>query len=182
MKYTDCEGRSRLQFLRVGAAGLFGLSLADLLRADAKPGRKTRATGVIMIWLGGGPSTIDMWDLKPDAPAEIRGTFNPIATSVTGLRVSEHLPRMAMTADKVTLVRSVQHSLPVHGPGSMYMTTGNFPIASLTYPSLGSLASRLRPARPARPGYVTAGGKGAAAYAGYLGAAFNPFVVDSMPE
>src|SRR5262245_40639921 len=145
---------NRREFLSFGTAGLLSLGLR------AAPAEKRSADSVIMIWLGGGPSTIDMWDLKPDAPREIRGLFDPIATSVPGLRVCELLPRMAMTADKVTLVRSVQHSLPVHGPGSQYMTTGNFPIASLAYPSLGSLASRLRPAAPDLPGYVTAGGKG----------------------
>src|SRR3954452_632516 len=127
MKYTDCEGRSRLQFLRVGAAGLFGLSLADLLRADAKPGRKTRATGVIQIWLGGGPATIDMWDLKPDAPQNVRGEFRPIPTKADGVQICEHLPKIAGVMDRCALVRSLSHEITAHGPGSVYMATGHVP-------------------------------------------------------
>jgi hypothetical protein len=172
---------NRRDFIRFGA-GMLGLSLPELLRLEARaPAARARADSVIMVWLGGGPSTIDMWDLKPDAPAEIRGEFRPVASAVPGLRVSEHLPRMARVMNKVTLVRSLQHTLPVHGPGSTWMTTGNSPIGSLTFPSLGSLAARLRPGRPDLPPYITLGGKGVAAYAGYLGPGYNPFVVDGLP-
>jgi hypothetical protein len=175
----------RRDFIRLGTAGLLGLSLPDFLRLEAGAaragGKQARADAVIMIWLNGGPPTIDMWDLKPEAPAGVRGEFKPIASSVSGVQVGELLPRMAKVIDKVTLIRSLQHTLPVHGPGNLYMTTGNSPIGSLTFPSLGSLAGRLLPVRPDLPGYVTLGGKGAAHYAGYLGAAYNPFVVDGLP-
>ena len=69
-----------------------------------------------MLWLGGGPATIDMWDLKPDAPAEIRGEFKPIDTNVPGMQICEHLPKMAQVCDKVTLVRSLNHTIPVARP------------------------------------------------------------------
>src|SRR6185437_1344442 len=108
---TRCTGgrSDRRDFLTFGGAGVLGLSLAEFLRLEAKSARpanrERRADSVVLIWLAGGPSTIDMWDLKPDAPEGIRGEFRPIRTAVNGLHVSEHLPRMARTADKVTLVR-----------------------------------------------------------------------------
>jgi uncharacterized protein (DUF1501 family) len=178
------RGSTRRDFLRFGCAGFLGLSLADLLRLEAgsagENAKERRADSVIMIWLGGGPATIDMWDLKPDAPEGIRGEFKPISTALGGVHISEHLPRMAKTLNKVTLIRSLQHTLPVHIAGSRYMTTGNSPIGSLTFPSLGSLAARLLPVRPDLPPYVAVGGKGAAAYAGYLGTAYNPFIVEGL--
>jgi hypothetical protein len=102
----------RRDFLKIGA-GLFGLSLPQLLRLEAlsAPVPK-RADAVILVWLAGGPASIDMWDLKPDAPDGIRGEFKPIATKVADLRICEHLPRVAQVADRVTVVRSMQHTIP----------------------------------------------------------------------
>src|SRR5215475_6845996 len=97
---TDCEGFSRRDFIKVGSAGLLGLSLPQILAAEAKangtaaPAGGRRAQSVIMVWLAGGPATIDMWDLKPNAPQGIRGEFNEIATTANGVRISEHLPQM----------------------------------------------------------------------------------------
>src|SRR5207253_7704123 len=129
---TDCEGFYRRDFLKIGAAGVFGLSPPELLRCEAQakatePGKKAKARSVILVWLAGGPATIDMWDLKPNAPEGIRGDFKPIATRADGVAISEHLPKMAEVADKITLVRSLAHSIPAHGPGTVYMTTGNKP-------------------------------------------------------
>jgi hypothetical protein len=161
-----------------------GLSLSDLLRLEAQAARtgatKRRAEAVIMIWLAGGPSAIDMWDLKPDAPEGIRGQFKPRPTKVKGLDICEHLPQMARAADKVTVVRSLQHTVPAHGPATLFMTTGNSPIGSLRFPSLGSLAARLLPTGKEVPPYVAFGGKGVAAYAGYLGSTYNPFVIEGL--
>src|SRR5687768_8091980 len=108
----------RRGFLKVGTAGLLGLSLADVLRAEARADEKRRAkaTGVILVWLGGGPATIDMWDLKPDAPEEIRGEFKPIATKADGVRICEHLPKVAELMDRCALVRSLHHTITAHGP------------------------------------------------------------------
>src|SRR5215203_1819976 len=136
----------RRHFLRVGTAGLFGLTLADALRADATPARKPKATGVILLWLGGGPSTIDMWDLKPGAPVNIRGEFRPIPTTAPGVSICELFPQTAQVMDRCALVRSLSHPITAHGPGAVYMATGHPPTPALTYPSLGSLASRLLPA------------------------------------
>src|SRR6516225_6113726 len=92
---TDCEGFYRRDFLKIGTASLLGLSLPDLLRLEAAAKAQRKAKGVIMVWLGGGPSTIDMWDLKPEAPDDIRGDFKPIDTKADGVQISEHLPKVA---------------------------------------------------------------------------------------
>src|SRR5690349_9050344 len=97
---TDCEGFHRRDFLKIGTAGLLGLTLPQLLRLEARAARSSvgkarKANSVIMLWLGGGPATIDMWDLKPEAPDGIRGDFKPIDTSAAGVQISEHLPKTA---------------------------------------------------------------------------------------
>ena len=175
----------------IGAAGLFGLSLPQLLQLEARakqapaangatPNRSARATSVIMVWLAGGPATIDMWDVKPNAPEGIRGEFSEINTNVTGVRISRHLPRMAQVADKCTIVRSLHHSIPAHGPATVFMTTGNRPTPALQYPAIGSLVTRLLPSAQGVPPYVSFNElrNGGAGQAGYLGTAYNPFIVE----
>jgi hypothetical protein len=181
----DCEGFHRRDFLKIGAgAGLLGLSLPELLRLEAHSaavtGMAKRAHAVIMIWLAGGPATIDMWDLKPKAPEVIRGEFKAIDTKVKGMQVSEHMPKLADVANRVTLVRSLQHTIPAHGPATVFMTTGNKPTPAMQYPSLGSLASKVIPADKGVPAYVSFSDirGGTAGQAGYLGAAHNPFLVE----
>jgi hypothetical protein len=182
---TDCEGFHRRDFLKVGTAGLLGLSLPQLLRLEAQagtagaPGKKKRANAVIMLWLGGGPATIDMWDLKPNAAEGIRGTFKPIPTSVKGVQISEHLPKMAKAADKAVIVRSLYHTIPSHGPATVFMTTGNKPTPAVQYPHVGSLAAKLLPAERGVPPFVSFGDvRGNGSPAGYLGTAYNPFIVE----
>ncbi len=173
---ADRERFHRRDFLRVGSAGLFGLGLADLFRLEARGAArgKAGADAVILVWLAGGPSTIDLWDLKPDAPENVRGEFKPVATKAVGVRVCEHLPRTAEVMDKCALVRSLHHGIPEHGVGTRYVTTGNKPSPALDYPSLGSLAAKLLPARKGVPPFVTFRGAAGAGTAGYLGAAYNP--------
>ncbi len=186
---TDCEGFSRRDVLKIGSAGLLGMTLPQLLRleaqarADAPTGqRPQRARSVIMVWLSGGPATIDMWDLKPNAPENIRGEFRQIATSAPGVQISEHLPQMARVFDKCTVVRSLAHTIPSHGPATIFMTTGNKPTPALQYPSLGSLVTKLLPAARGVPPYVTFNElrNGGAGLAGYLGTSYNPFVVEGV--
>src|SRR5882672_3946042 len=138
---TDCERFCRRDFLKVGTAGLLGLTLADVLRAEARrtASRKGKADSVILLWLGGGPATIDMWDLKPDAPENIRGDFKPIRTAAAGIRICEYLPKTAAVMGRCALVRSLSHGITAHGPGTVYMATGHAPSPALEYPSLGSL-------------------------------------------
>src|SRR5881275_2041424 len=104
----DCEGFHRRDFLKLGAgAGLLGLSLPQLLRLEAQAKKeeagKRKADAVIMVWLAGGPATIDMWDLKPEAPDGIRGEFKPIKTKADGILISEHLPKVAEVTDQLTI-------------------------------------------------------------------------------
>ncbi len=182
---TDCEGFHRRDFIKIGAAGLFGLTLPQLLRlesqaraADSEGGLKRRADAVIMVWLGGGPATIDMWDLKPDAPAEIRGEFKPIPTNVDGIQICEYLPKVAKVCDKATLVRSLNHTIPAHGPATVFMQTGNKPTPAVQYPVLGSLTTRLMSQQQGVPPFVSFGEMRNGNAAGYLGTAYNPFVIE----
>src|SRR5678816_224671 len=107
MSSRFCDGVSRRNFLRIGALGLGGLSLGQLLRAEAAAGVRKSHKAVIMIFLPGGPSHQDMFDLKADAPSEIRGEFKPISTNVPGLQICEHLPLLAKRADQYTIIRSM---------------------------------------------------------------------------
>jgi uncharacterized protein (DUF1501 family) len=186
IRKTDCEGFYRRDFLKIGAAGLLGLSLPELLRLEAAAAAKDgvtparKANSVIMVWLGGGPATIDMWDLKPEAPEGIRGSFKPIPTKAKGVEISEHLPKMAGVMDKALIVRSLAHTIPSHGPATVFMTTGNKPTPAMQYPALGSLAVKLLPAEKGVPQYVSFGEirGGTGGTSGYLGAAYNPFIID----
>src|SRR5262249_18297887 len=110
----------------------------------------------------------------------IRGEFTEINTRAAGIRISQHLPRMAEVMDKCTIVRSLHHTIPAHGPATVFMTTGNKPTPALQYPALGSLVTRLLPAGQGVPPYVTFSElrNGSAGQAGYLGTAYNPFVVE----
>lgn len=184
---TDCEGFHRRDFIQVGSAGLLGLSLPGILAAEAKAAgkkedslSKRKAQSVILVWLAGGPATIDMWDNKPDAPEGIRGEFKNIDTNVSGIQFAETLPKMAKVTDKISVVRSLYHTIPSHGPASVFMTTGNKPTAALQYPAQGSIAAKLLRTEIGVPPYVTFGDlrNGAAGLAGYLGTGYNPFVIE----
>ena len=168
---------SKRDFLRVGTAGLLGLTLPDALRAAAvRPDRRTKADGAILVWLGGGPATIDMWDLKSDADEGVRGEFKPIDTKAAGVRICEHLPKVARVMDRCALVRSLHHSITDHGAGAAYIATGHPPTAALKHPSLGAIAATCLPAEGGVPPFVTldraAGFPGGA---GFLGTAGGPF-------
>src|SRR5437763_5180753 len=102
-----CDGVSRRNFLKIGALSLGGLTLPQLLRAEAQSGIRKSHKAVIMIFLPGGPSHQDMFDLKQDAPSEILGEFKPIATNVSGIQISEHMPRIAGIMDKLKIIRSI---------------------------------------------------------------------------
>jgi hypothetical protein len=109
----SCDRVNRRDFLRVGALGLSGMTLADVLRLRAEGGTGQSPRAVIMVCLAGGPSHIDMYDLKPDAPSEYRGEFAPIRTNVPGLDICEHMPLQARIADKLALIRTVQYVEPM---------------------------------------------------------------------
>ena len=149
--------------LRAGLAGVAGLSLPALLQSRAESGQdrtSKRATSVIQIWLSGGPSQIDMWDMKPDMPAEIRGPFKPISTSVTGIQICEHMPLQAAMMDKFAILRSMDATASNHTPITFQAAN---PKAQRTdigrqgggYPSMGSVAAKFRGANdPGMPPFV----------------------------
>lgn len=180
--YRSCDGVNRRGFLRAGFLGLAGLSLADHLRRKAHAaanGQQTKDTAVILFWLGGGPSHIDMYDLKPEAPTEFRGEFKEVATNVAGTRISEHLPHEARIMDKISIVRSVTHTNAGHGMGTHWMMTGYVPTIEINdnlNPSAGSIVARMRGANaPRMPAYVCVPNVPPSANAAYLGVAYNPF-------
>jgi hypothetical protein len=172
---------SRRSFFQVGSSGLLSLGLTDLLRAESSvPRFQPRAKGMILVWLGGGPATIDMWDPKPKAPAEIRGEFASIPTAISGIHFSEHMQRTAKILDRCSLIRSLHHNIPDHVPGAQYVMTGNKPNAALEFPSVGSVAAKLLPSVNGMPPYFTIGDAFNTG-AGFLGAEFNPFRIASSP-
>jgi hypothetical protein len=176
----------RRDFLHVGAIPLMGLSLPALLASESAttaPLDKKPAKNIILVWLNGGPSTIDMWDLKPHAKSSIRGEFKPVSTAATGIEICEDLPRMAKQMDHCTLIRSVTHTIAEHTQGAEYVLTGNPISAALKYPSIGSIVASQVASESGRkvPCYIDLSGfnKGDA---GYLGASYNPFVVDRFQD
>jgi len=180
-----CDGWTRRDVLRIGAIGVGGLTLPGLLRAEQAQGRSNRHKAVIMIYMCGAPSHQDMYDLKMDAPAEIRGEFRPIATNVPGIEICEHLPGLARNMDKCVPLRSVYGS-PNGAHDSFICYTGrpvqNQPAGG--WPSIGSAVSRLQgPTNPAVPpfvglspdtGHPPYGSPGLPGFLGVSHAAFRP--------
>jgi hypothetical protein len=177
-----CDGVSRRNFLKIGALGLGGLSLPQLLHAEAKNGIRNSHKAVIMIFLPGGPSHQDIFDLKMNAPSEIRGEFKPISTTVPGLQICEHLPLMAKAMDKMTIIRSMVGADGDHD--AFQCLTGrslkNQPPGG--WPSLGSCVSKLEgPVNKAIPPFIGLSPKmgemrwADAGKPGYLGIAHAPF-------
>lgn len=170
----------RRDLLRAGVLGFGGLTLGGYLRlAEAGQVRAGGATSAIFIELPGGPSHLDTFDLKPDAPEEVRGTFRPTATNVPGIQISEHLPKLAACADKYAILRGVSHTLAAHALGREYVCTGSRPLASLEYPGYGSVVSMQSPAEPELPTNVaiprTSQG------AGFLGIRYSALDTNSTP-
>jgi uncharacterized protein (DUF1501 family) len=182
--------------LQVGAA--LGLSLPRLLQAEAAAAapRRGRAKSIIILFLSGGPSQLDMWDLKPDAPADLRGTFKPIRTSVPGIEISEHMPRMARAAQHYTIVRSMSHEENDHLRACHYIQTGwQLPkkarsgMLRTDRPHAGAVVSKFLGSGGAAPPFVTlpefiapVGPPRPGQHAGFLGATYDPYLIDSDPN
>lgn len=199
--------------LQVGALGALGLLLPDVWRAracqavettDGAAGRegtvpRQTAQACILVYLFGGPSQLDTWDMKPMAPADFRGEFQPIATNVPGISICEHFPLLAQQADKFAIVRSMHHLHPRHGYGLHYMFTGrehprpdlDAPPEPVDFPSMGSLVARLQGPRGDFPPSVTLPrwnrfldlpNDYAGELAGFLGKSYDPWLVKSEPD
>ncbi len=194
---------SRRDLLRIGSLGLMGVSLPRLLaareRSERQGGRPT-ADACMLIFLNGGPSHLDMWDMKPDAPDGIRGEFRPIATSLPGCQVCEHLPRLARHIHRATVVRSMHHSVNNAHAAAVYTSlTGHdrgdanvaIGAAPHDHPAIGSVLAKLRPPRPGvvphvpLP-YITKEGAGGPPqpgfFGGLLGGAYDPLFVLKDPN
>ena len=190
---------TRRHLLKVGGMGLLGLTMPNLLRAEAKSKAAkipVRAKSVIFLYQFGGPSHIDMFDMKPSAPEGIRGPHKPISSSADGIIVNEHLPHVAKIMDKVTLIRSMHHTMKNHNSASYYALTGHAPPLddirlrdSLDlFPAYGSVVDALAPVNGDMPssvafpyvirdGSVTPG-----QHASFLGKVHDPFLVTQDPN
>jgi uncharacterized protein (DUF1501 family) len=192
-----CDGMSRRSFLTLGVSGMASLALPGVLRARAQSAERTgnrRDTAVILIWLDGGPSHLDLYDLKPDAPAEYRGIWRPIRTRVPGFEISELFPRQARVTDLFSVVRSLHHNTGDHFAGGHRMLTGKAMGVSganqaQRFPGIGAIASRqLGPRRRGMPAYVgvphaASIGLNPGYFGGHmLGAQHNPFQPGGDPN
>ena len=154
--YRFCDGISRRSFMKVGGLSLGGLSLPQLLRAEANSGRRSSSKAVIMVFLPGGPSHLDLFDPKPTAPISIRGEFQPIATNVPGIEFSELLPRLAQSADKLSVIRSIVGGVDEHASHMCFTGHNQLgPQPSGKWPNLGAVISKLQGSvTPAIPPFV----------------------------
>jgi len=188
-----CSGGTRRSFLQVGAAAMAGLTLPNWLNLQASGAvdeKKAKIRNCITIFLVGSPGHLDTWDMKPDAPEDIRGKFKPISTSVPGVQICEHFPRMARVMDRVALIRSLHYSTGAsHENGQRWMMTGHDFDASNKQPHMGSVISKVYGSRGDLPasiilpdgigntGTTTPHGQESA----FLGSAHQPFILGSDP-
>ena len=174
---------SRRDMIRVGALTALGLSLFDRARPSSRAdeSRRPRAKSCILLWLDGGPSHLETFDLKPDAPSEVRGPFQPIETKVPGIQISELLASTARITDKIAIIRSMTSPLGEHGIANRYLLTGYKPSPVLDYPSYGAVVARLRGGRETLPPNIAIPDFRPAAGSGFLGQRYEPFAVGGDP-
>ena len=171
---------SRRRFLQVGSIGS-SLTLSDYLRfANAEDQKIDEGRSAVLVFLGGGPSHQDTFDMKPGAPVEYRGQFQPIRTSVPGVEICEHLPKLARRADRYAVIRGISHSLADHGLGTRYLMTGNLPTPVVDYPMYGSVVSKEYPAAADLPSFVSI--ERPVEGPGYLGAEYGPLSTGEKPR
>lgn len=191
-KSTPSSGPIRRRsFLEAGTLALGGLGLSDLLRSRAAAkdaGQSSPDTAVILIWLQGGPSHLETYDLKPEAPADYRGECVPISTVAPGMDVCEHLPLHAQVADRFTLIRSISHGFANHAAGAGRFLSGYKPFKLLDplaqFPCLGPVVSKMLEGRrdPSMPRYVASASNVYGGGSASLGPAYLPFVVSGDPN
>jgi Protein of unknown function (DUF1501) len=191
----------RRQVLQAGVLAPFGLGLADVLGAEPRGGAKPAAKSVILLFMWGGPAHLDTWDPKPEAPAEVRGEFQSIATTAPGVRISEHFPRLAKRAHQYAIIRSMTHDDPAHLSPVHHLMTGRIapvpksdsaPATRNDSPHIGALLAKFRPSAGGVPTCVqlpwqvshpsAPGGTAPGQHAGWLGAAHDPFVATGDPN
>lgn len=201
-----CDRIHRREMLRIGGLASLGLSLPMLLAAQQVSAKTQASRGplfghakrCLMLFMWGGPAHQDLWDMKPDAPSNIRGEFRPRATNVPGINICEHLPGIAGQMDKIALVRSVTHTDNNHSTGAHWMLTGhkhrlsaeNFGPSPTDFPHIGSVLTKLLPGDPRLPTFVslpdriatTIGAVVPGQDGGLLGKQYDPFVIDRHPD
>jgi hypothetical protein len=189
-----CDGLRRRDFLHAGSIPFLGLGLSQSLAMKAFAAKQEispKETNCIMLFLVGGPSQLDTWDMKPNAPAEIRGPYKPIKTNVAGIEISENFPRMAKHADKFALIRSLYHTAAaVHDTGHQMMQTGRLFQGGIEHPHMGCVLGKVRGPKGDVPPHVllprpignTGGNMPHGQNAGFLGKQFDPFVLNADPS
>lgn len=186
-----CDGLRRRDFLHAGSLAALGLSLTDWFALKASAAAAPNDTNCILLMLIGGPSQLDTFDMKPNAPVEIRGPYKPIKTNVPGIEISENFPRTAQHADKFSLVRSMYHTAAaVHDTGHQMMQTGRLFQGGIEHPHYGCVLSKLKGPNGDVPAHVllprpignTGGNMPHGQSAGYLGKGFDPFVLNADPS
>ena len=161
--------------LKVGVLGT-GLTLAQYLRLHASERSSAAKRSAIFIFLEGAPSHQDTFDLKPNAPAEIRGEFKPVSTNVAGVQICEYLPLLAQRADKYAIIRGITHNVADHGLAKKYLLTGNKVSQTISYPEYGSVVSHEFPSAKDLPTYVSIDESFVGP--GYLGSRYSPLTAD----
>ena len=188
-----CDGLRRRDFLHAGSLAGLGLGLTEVfgLRALGAAPAEKKDKNCIFLFLVGGPSQLDTWDMKPGAPLEIRGPYNPIKTNVPGIEISENFPRMAKHADKYTLIRGMYHTAAaVHDTGHQMMQTGRLFTGGVEFPHIGCVLSKLKGPKGDVPAHVlmphpignTGGNMPHGQNAGFLGKSYDPFVLNADPS
>ena len=179
--HLTCDGVKRRDVLKVGMAGAAGMTLANYLQlADAGELATAKAQSAIFINLQGGPSHLETFDLKPQAPSEFRGTFQPVSSNVPGIEVSEHLPKLSQCADHYAILRGVTHTLAAHRLGQEYVNTGSRPLPALEYPGYGSVVTKELPAPADLPPFVAIPNTNQRP--GFLGVQYAPFSTGTAPQ
>ncbi len=182
----DCELLNRRQFLEIGGLSAFALTLPEWLRAQAQGGRDRKTVSCILMWMQGGPSHIDTFDPKPEAPPEIRGEFGVVDTTIPGVKFSEHLPKLARELDKVSVIRSCDPQNSSHGVADHLMMSGHRFNPSLIYPCYGSVIAKERGYKNGMFPFVQLNRyvdrRFGGGIAGFLGDQYNPFEVLEDPN
>lgn len=194
--WTNCEGLTRRDGLKLGLGGLIGGGLSGALSAQARASENSgarrqnaQADACILVWMDGGPSHYETFDPKPDAPVEIRGTYQPIATQTPGIQFAQPMQKMAAISDDLAIVRSIRHDQGNHGAGNHYMMTGappRIPVGCGAFvsfhPSLGSVVSKEIGAPHGIPAYFSLPRMSRSGGPNFLGSKYAPFVVPDNPN
>lgn len=192
--WKNCEGTTRRDCLRLGLGGFFGTGLVNALRHQGQTADSVRsiaptAQNCILIWMDGGPTHFETFDPKPDAPAEIRGEFEPIATKLPGVHFSQHMKKLASINDRFSMIRSIRHNQGNHGAGNHYMMTGappRIPVGCGAFvsfhPSIGSVAAKELGKGDGLPAYFSLARMSRSGGPNFLGAKYAPFVVGDDPN